>query len=48
MMRADVSYTFANIDKAKRLLDYNPSVSVEEGVKHFYEWFKSAVGDPAA
>jgi UDP-glucuronate 4-epimerase len=48
MMRADVSYTFANIDKAKKLLDYNPTVSVEEGVKHFYDWFKLAVGDPAA
>jgi UDP-glucuronate 4-epimerase len=48
MMRADVSYTFANIDKAKKLLDYNPTVSVEEGVKRFYDWFKVAVGDPAA
>jgi UDP-glucuronate 4-epimerase len=48
MMKADVSYTFANIDKAKKLLDYDPKVSVEEGVRHFYEWFKGAVGDPAA
>ena len=48
MMKADVSYTFANIDKAKRLLDYNPQVSVEEGVKRFYDWFKAAVGDPGA
>ncbi|HWZ89778.1 MAG TPA: SDR family NAD(P)-dependent oxidoreductase [Polyangiaceae bacterium] len=48
MMRADVSYTFANIDKAKKLLDYNPTISVEEGVKRFYDWFKVAVGDPAA
>jgi UDP-glucuronate 4-epimerase len=47
MMKADVPYTFANIDKAKRLLDYNPQVSVEEGVKHFYDWFRVAVGDPA-
>jgi UDP-glucuronate 4-epimerase len=48
MMKADVSYTFANIDKAKKLLDYNPTVSVEEGVQRFYDWFKVAVGDPAA
>jgi UDP-glucuronate 4-epimerase len=48
MMKADVSYTFANIDKAKKLLDYNPTVSVEEGVKRFYDWFKTAVGDPAS
>jgi UDP-glucuronate 4-epimerase len=47
MMKADVSYTFANIDKAKRLLAYDPKVSVEEGVRHFYEWFKVAVGNPA-
>src|SRR5450432_4125711 len=48
MMKADVSYTFANIDKARRLLDYNPQVSVEEGVRRFYDWFRVAVGDPAA
>jgi UDP-glucuronate 4-epimerase len=48
MMKADVSYTFANIDKARKLLDYQPQVSVEEGVRRFYDWFKSAVGDPAA
>jgi UDP-glucuronate 4-epimerase len=48
MMKADVSYTFANIDKAKRLLDYDPKVSVEEGVKRFYDWFTSAIGNPAA
>jgi UDP-glucuronate 4-epimerase len=48
MMKADVSYTFANIDKARKLLDYDPKVSVEEGVKHFYDWFRAAVGDPAA
>jgi UDP-glucuronate 4-epimerase len=47
MMKADVSYTFANIDKAKRLLDYDPKVSVEEGVKRFYDWFTLAVGNPA-
>ena len=46
MMRADVSYTYANIDKAKALLGYQPTVSVEEGVRRFYEWYKAAVGDP--
>ncbi|MEI9951398.1 MAG: SDR family NAD(P)-dependent oxidoreductase [Pseudomonadota bacterium] len=46
MMRADVAYTYANIDKAKALLGYQPAVSVEEGVRRFYEWYKSAVGDP--
>jgi UDP-glucuronate 4-epimerase len=38
MMKADVDFTFANIDKAKSLLGYAPRVSVEEGVRHSYEW----------
>jgi UDP-glucuronate 4-epimerase len=46
MMKADVAYTYANIDKAKALLGYQPTVSVEEGVRRFYEWYKVAVGDP--
>ena len=46
MMRADVAYTYANIDKAKTLLGYAPTVSVAEGVRRFYEWYKAAVGDP--
>jgi UDP-glucuronate 4-epimerase len=48
MMKADVDFTFANIDKAKALLGYAPRVSVEEGVRHSYEWYKHAVGDPGA
>jgi len=48
MMKADVSYTYANIDKARRLLGYDPQVSVEAGVARFYDWFKGAVGDPGA
>lgn len=47
MMKADVDFTFANIDKAKALLGYDPRVSVEEGVRRFYEWYVGAVGDPA-
>jgi UDP-glucuronate 4-epimerase len=46
MMKADVAYTYANIDKAKALLGYTPTVSVDEGVRRFYEWYKAAVGDP--
>lgn len=44
MMDADISYTYANIDKARRLLDYAPKVSVEEGVRRFYEWYSAEVG----
>lgn len=43
MMKADVGYTYADIGKARRLLGYDPKVSVEEGVKRFYEWYKAEV-----
>jgi len=46
MMKADVEFTFANIDKAKSLLGYQPRVSVTEGVREFYDWYKANVGDP--
>ncbi len=47
MMKADVDFTFANIDKARSLLGYDPKVSVTQGVTEFYDWFKRAVGDPS-
>ena len=37
----DVPLTFADIEKAKKLLDYNPKVSIEEGMKKFIEWYKT-------
>ena len=36
---ADVYRTFANIEKAARLLGYSPQVSVKEGVSSFWNWF---------
>ena len=36
---ADVVTTYASISKAVELLGYNPKVSVQEGVKAFWEWF---------
>lgn len=44
MMRADVSYTYADITKARKLLGYEPKVSVADGVKRFFEWYGRAVG----
>ncbi len=44
MMAADVSYTFANIDKARRLLGYEPTVPFEEGTRRLYHWFTKNVG----
>jgi UDP-glucuronate 4-epimerase len=48
MMAADVKYTYADISKARRLLDYDPKVSVRDGVERFWGWYRTAVrGQPA-
>jgi UDP-glucuronate 4-epimerase len=48
MMRADVSYTYADISKARKLLGYDPKVSVAEGTQRFFDWYCQAVGKPVA
>jgi UDP-glucuronate 4-epimerase len=35
----DVPQTFADITKAKKLLNYHPTIKLEHGLKNFYEWF---------
>jgi UDP-glucuronate 4-epimerase len=35
----DVPRTFADISKAKRLLNYQPKTELKEGLKKFYDWF---------
>jgi UDP-glucuronate 4-epimerase len=35
----DVPITYANIDKARARLGYNPKVKIEEGIPRFVEWF---------
>jgi UDP-glucuronate 4-epimerase len=35
----DTEVTFADISKAKRLLNYKPEFSLEKGLKNFVEWF---------
>jgi UDP-glucuronate 4-epimerase len=35
----DLPRTFADISKAKRLLNYQPKTELKEGLKKFYEWF---------
>lgn len=37
----DVSVTYADIAKAKRILKYQPRVKMEEGVKRFVDWYKA-------
>ena len=36
----DVPVTFADIAKARRLLDYNPRVPIEEGIVRFVQWYE--------
>ena len=38
---ADVSITHADISKARKLLGYNPEISVEDGMRYMYEWYCS-------
>jgi UDP-glucuronate 4-epimerase len=35
--------TFANIDKARRLLDYNPQTSVVDGLTQLWQWYQKNV-----
>ena len=46
MMRADVSYTYADISKARKLLDYDPKISIAEGTRRFFDWYCRAIGRP--
>lgn len=45
MQKGDVDKTAADISKAKRLLNYNPSTSFEEGIDKFIQWFKNNTQD---
>lgn len=38
---ADIYYTYADISKARRLLGFDPQVSVAEGVKRLWAWFSA-------
>ena len=40
MQPGDVDRTFADISKAKKLIDYNPKTSFIEGIENFVEWYK--------
>jgi nucleoside-diphosphate-sugar epimerase len=39
VQRADASTTWADINKAKRLLDWEPQVTLQEGINKTVEWF---------
>jgi UDP-glucuronate 4-epimerase len=38
----DVPQTFADINKARKLLGYNPQTQIEAGIKKFVEWFRTS------
>jgi UDP-N-acetylglucosamine 4-epimerase len=38
--KGDIPHSLANIDKAKNLLDYQPKISVSEGLKLAFDWYK--------
>jgi UDP-glucuronate 4-epimerase len=37
----DVPVTFADVSKARKLLNYNPTTKIEQGIPKFVEWFQS-------
>ena len=43
MLDADIAYTFADISKTHKMLNYNPQVSVPEGVQRFWEWYQRVI-----
>ena len=43
MMSADIAYTFADISKTRKLLQYDPQTSVPEGVARFWQWYQRVV-----
>ncbi len=40
----DVPATFADIEKAKRLIGFNPTTNIEEGIRAFVKWYKEYYG----
>lgn len=40
MQPGDVKETEADVSKAKKLLGYEPKVGLQEGIKHFVDWYK--------
>jgi len=40
MQAGDVNVTYADIQKAQKLLNYKPHTSFDEGIKSFIEWYR--------
>lgn len=44
MFAGDVVRTYADISKSRRVLGYDPQVSIENGIRRFVEWFRATQG----
>ena len=42
LQEGDVLQTFADISKSKRILGYNPVVTIEDGIRNYVEWYRSS------
>ncbi|MEM4239916.1 MAG: GDP-mannose 4,6-dehydratase [Candidatus Woesearchaeota archaeon] len=42
--KEDIPHSQASIERAKKLLDYEPKVSLEEGLKKTWDWFREYKG----
>ena len=40
MQLGDVKNTFADIEKSKKILGFNPGTEIEKGLEKFVMWFK--------
>ncbi len=36
----DLPVTYADVSKARKMLDYNPKIKIEEGIGKTLDWFK--------
>ncbi|HEX2675882.1 MAG TPA: NAD-dependent epimerase/dehydratase family protein, partial [Polyangiales bacterium] len=45
MPAADVSFTYADIGKARKLLGYAPQTSVDDGVRELWKWYEAQSGN---
>jgi UDP-glucuronate 4-epimerase len=41
MQPGDVPMTYADISKARELLNYNPQTKIQDGIPKFIEWFNA-------
>lgn len=41
MQQGDVKKTYADITKAQKILNYDPKIKLEEGLKRFVHWFRN-------